>query len=146
MTFTVEDNNVLNANELILGTSTNLSCSYTSREWNTAIFSSQPFIKFFRLDNDGGESEIKDSDETPKKYENQGRIDIVKHIGILATGTRRLLLRNIDADVGATYLCRVQTHPSHGCHLEKKLKLITSRLYFHLNLYLHCKKSKINKY
>ena len=141
ITFTVEDDALQKSGEIILGTYANLSCSYKSQEWLNGFFQ-QPFIKFFRLDKDGYETEIEDSHEKPPKYENQG--EIVRGGGgiTMASGTRKLFLRRIDAGFSATYLCRVQT--SHGCILEKKLVLRTSMFYFQLDLHLPYKTFSVN--
>jgi len=126
MTFTVEDDALQKSGELILGTYANLSCLYKSQGWLRPFFS-QPDIKFFRLDKDGYETEIKDSHEKPPKYENQGKIVKAGGGTIMASGTRKLFLRRIDAGTSATYLCRVQTTTTrgYGCFLEKKLVLRT---------------------
>ena len=132
MTFSVEDDALQNSMELILGTYANLSCLYKSQEWNRGFFS-QPFIKFFRVDRDGVDTEIIDSHEVPPNYENQGKI-VKAGIGTtLASGTRKLFLRRINASAAGTYLCRVRT--THGCVLEKKLVLRTSMFYFQLHLF-----------
>ena len=121
--FKVEDDALQKSEELILGTYANLSCLYKSQEWNRGFFS-QPFIKFFRVDKDGVDTEIKDSHEKPPNYENQGKI-VKAGIGApKASGTRKLFLRRINASTAGTYLCRVRT--THGCVLEKKLVLRTS--------------------
>ena len=75
MTFTVEDDALQKSGEIILGTYANLSCLYKSQEWLNGFFW-PPFIKFFRLDKDGYETEIKDSHEKPPRYENQGEIEV----------------------------------------------------------------------
>ena len=123
LTFTVEDAALQKTNELIIGTSANLSCSYASREWVAVMPFLRPFATFLRLDKGGNETEIKDSREVPPKYENQGEHDVSRRSGETAIGTRRLFLRHIDAGAATTYLCRVRTY---GCQLEKKLVLKTS--------------------
>ena len=123
MTFTVDDAALEKTKELIIGTSTHLSCSYVSGKWEVGL-PSQPYIGFYRLDKDGVYTEIYDSNV----YEKGGEIDKVFVRTSLFSGTRRLQVRRTDAGANATYFCRVKT--THGCRLEKKLVLRTSMVYF----------------
>ena len=122
--FKIEDTELQKSNNLILGSSANLVCSFIA----SADPGKEPNFQFYKFFGNGTAIEIKNMQKlvTTTKYTISSKLHKSFFKETFTNYTIRLSLENISTDADITFLCRVAPHGNY-CQLEKELRVKTSK-------------------